>query len=626
MDKLKLDRILKEAEKPARYTGGEIGSIVKKPEDVDVRFCMCFPDVYEIGMSHLGIQIIYDMLNKKDNFWCERVYSPWPDMHRLLKEYDMPLYSLESRTPLKEFDFLGFTLQYEMAYTNVLQVLDLGKISLLSCDREENDPLIIGGGPCAYNPEPLADFFDLFYIGEGETVYYELLNLYKECRDKGLSRKETLLKLSSVEGIYVPSLYEASYNNDGTIKDFFVKPEFKGQVPSVIIKQAVPELSETYYPECPVIPYVQASQDRAVLEVERGCIRGCRFCQAGFVYRPFRARSLDFLKKYALALIKNTGYEEISLSSLSTSDYPQLKELMEFLTDELAKDKKVNISLPSLRIDEFALDVMAKVQNVKKSSLTFAPEAGTQRLRDVINKGITEEEILDGSKKAFLAGWTKIKLYFMLGLPLETDEDVKAIPELAESIIKEFYDTIPKEERREKPSITISTSFFIPKPFTPFQWEQMYSPETYLDKAHLVNDTVKGLLNNKRIKYNWHDAQTSIVEGLLARGDRKVGKVIKNVYEAGGLFDAWTDYFEFDRWDKAMAEEGLSWDFYVYRKRSLDEILPWDFIDTGVTKEFMKKEYKNAYDAKVTPDCREHCSGCGAHRYNGEYCPGKETK
>ena len=625
------ERILMNVEKPARYTGGEIGSVMKKKEEVSVRFAMCFPDLYEIGMSHLGIQILYSMLNEKEDIWCERVYSPWSDLEQIMKEEGIPLFALESQEPVKDFDFLGITLQYEMAYTNVLQILDLSMIPLHAEDRGGDCPIVIGGGPCVYNPEPLADFFDLFYIGEGETVYFRLLDVYKQNRKEGGSRADFLRKAAEVEGIYVPSLYEVSYHEDGTIQSFEPKafPD-GGHAPQTVKKQVVNDLSSAPYPLKPVIPYVQATQDRAVLEIQRGCIRGCRFCQAGMIYRPLRTRSLETLKAYAKEIIKNTGYEELSLTSLSTSDYPWFAELMDYLVNEF-HNKKVNISLPSLRIDEFALDVMSKVQDVRKSSLTFAPEAGTQRMRDVINKGITEADIMNGSEMAFRGGWNKVKLYFMLGLPTETKTDILGISDLSEKIAELYYDTVPKEQRSGKVQITVSTSFFIPKPFTPFQWEPMYTPETYLDKASFLNESIKGQLNKKSIRYNWHDAKTSVIEGLLARGDRRVGKIIEEAYLSGATFDAWTDHFDYEKWIRAIDllskteafrpdKAGAALDFYVYRRRDLEEILPWDFIDAGVTKAFMKREYQNAVEETVTRNCKDGCSGCGARVFGSGIC------
>lgn len=617
MTKLALsDEILMKIDKPARYIGNELNSIKKDKEKIAIRFAMCFPDVYEIGMSHLGVQILYDMFNKMEDVWCERVYSPWPDLHKIMKEKHIPLFGLESQEPIKNLDFIGFTLNYEMCYTNVLQILDLGQIPLLAKDRTEDDPLVIGGGCCTYNPEPMADFFDLFYMGEGEISFYELFDLYKKMRAEGRSRHEFLHEASKVPGIYVPSLYEVTYKEDGTIASF--EPIYE-DVPKTIQKQIVLNMTEAVYPEKPVVPFIKATQDRVVLEIQRGCIRGCRFCQAGMVYRPVREKNVEHLKELAYKMLKSTGHEEISLSSLSSSDYSELEELVNFLIDEF-KGKGVNISLPSLRIDAFSLDVMSKVQDIKKSSLTFAPEAGSQRLRDVINKGLTEEVILNGSRLAFEGGWNKVKLYFMLGLPTETEEDMKAIPQLANEIAALYYDTVPKEKRNGKCQITISTSFFVPKPFTPFQWAGMYTPGDYLARARVVNEGVHAQLNHKSIKYNWHEADVTVLEGILARGDRKIGQALLKVYEKGGIFDAWSEYFDYQRWVDAFAECGIDTDFYTMRERDLDEIFPWDFIDIGVSKEFLKREWKNAHDEKVTPNCRMKCSGCGAMKFGGGVC------
>ena len=617
MTKLALsDEILMKIDKPARYIGNEWNSIQKDKNDVEIRFAMCFPDVYEIGMSHLGIQILYDMFNKREDVWCERVYSPWPDLHAVMKEKKIPLFALESQEPIKNFDFLGITLQYEMCYTNILQILDLSGISLLSKDRAEDDPIVIGGGPCTYNPEPIADFFDLFYMGEGEISYDALFELYKEKRAAGKSRQEFLREASHIPGIYVPSLYEVTYKEDGTIAAFTPKYE---DVPATVQKQLVMDMTEAVYPEKPVVPFIKATQDRVVLEIQRGCIRGCRFCQAGMVYRPTREKNVERLKDLAYKMIQSTGHEEISLSSLSSSDYSQLEELVTFLIDEF-KEKGVNISLPSLRIDAFSLDVMSKVQDIKKSSLTFAPEAGSQRLRDVINKGLTKEVILNGAGLAFEGGWNKVKLYFMLGLPTETEEDMRAIPELANEIAMLYYDTVPKEKRNGKCQITISTSFFVPKPFTPFQWARMYTPDNYLERAKVVNDTVKEQLNRKSIKYNWHEADVTVLEGIFARGDRKIGQAILKAYEKGAIFDAWSEYYDNERWMECFAECGIDPDFYTMRERPLDEIFPWDFIDVGVTKAFLKREWETAHAETVTPNCRMRCSGCGVARFGGGVC------
>ncbi len=680
MRKLALsDEILLKVEKPARYIGNEINMVKKNPENVDVRFAMCFPDVYEIGMSHLGIQILYEMFNRRDDVYCERVYSPWPDLDKIMREEDIPLFALESQDPVKDFDFLGITIQYEMCYTNILQVLDLSKIALLAKDREEDDPIVIGGGPCTYNGEPIAPFFDLFYIGEGEVSHYALLDLYKECKAKGLSRKEFLVKASSIPGIYAPALYNISYNEDGTvrsinninkymvyhndanleatsddvnslkenkndvssnlklsaedfdgfsldIKDYpnLTKEDFD-KISDKVRKVIETNMDDTFYPTKPLVPYIKVTQDRVVLEIMRGCIRGCRFCQAGMVYRPVRERSLEHLKKTAYEMLKSTGHEEISLSSLSSSDYRDLEGLVTFLVDEF-KGKGVNVSLPSLRIDAFSLDVMSKVQDVKKSSLTFAPEGGSQRIRDVINKGLTEEVILKGAGMAFESGWNKVKLYFMLGLPTETVDDMKGIAHLSEKIAERYYE-IPKDQRIGKVQVTASTSFFVPKPFTPFQWASMNRKEEFLGKAKIVNDEMKAMLNKKSLRYNWHEADVSVLEGLLARGDRKVAKCILKAYEKGCIFDAWSDFYDNTRWDEAIEETGIDMDFYISRERDVEEVLPWDMLDVGVSKEFYKREWLKAKSEEITNNCRDKCQGCGITVFkSGVYCPGSLDK
>ena len=617
MRKLALsDEILLKISQPARYIGGEVNMVKKDPSKVAVRFAMCFPDVYEIGMSHLGIQILYDMFNRRDDVYCERVYSPWMDLDPIMREQKIPLFAVESQDPIKKFDFLGITIQYEMCYTNILQVLELSQIPLHAEDRTEEDPIVIGGGPCTYNPEPIAPFFDLFYMGEGEVVYFDLIDRYKEIKARGGSRKEFLEQAAQIPGIYVPGFYDVTYKEDGTIEA--MTPN-NPHAPQTVSKQLVMDMSDTWYPEKPVVPYLRATQDRVVLEIMRGCIRGCRFCQAGMVYRPVRERSLEELKRLARTMLKSTGHEEISLSSLSSSDYTKLEGIVNFLIDEF-DGKGVNVSLPSLRIDAFSLDVMSKVQDVKKSSLTFAPEAGSQRMRNVINKGLTEEDIISGAGQAFEGGWNKVKLYFMLGLPTETVEDMQGIAELSEKVAEVYYDTVPNEQRHGKVQVTASTSFFVPKPFTPFQWAPMCTKEQFLERASIVNHRMKEMLNKKSLRYNWHEADVTVLEGVLARGDRKVAAVIEEAYRQGAIYDSWSEYFNNDIWMKAFETCGVDIDFYTTRERSLDEVFPWDFIDAGVTKDFLKREWANAQAETVTPNCRMRCSGCGVRKYGGGVC------
>ncbi|MCD7825754.1 MAG: TIGR03960 family B12-binding radical SAM protein [Clostridiaceae bacterium] len=616
MRKLALsDDILLSVEKPARYIGGEINMVKKDPKEVAIRFCMCFPDVYEIGMSHLGIQILYDMLNLREDVYCERVYSPWLDLDRIMRNQKIPLFALESQEPVKDFDFLGITIQYEMCYTNILQVLDLSQIPLLAGERTREHPFVIGGGPCTYNPEPIADFFDLFYIGEGETVYYTLLDKYKEWKQSGASREEFLKMAAGIPGIYVPSFYKPEYHADGTLASF---QRLVPEAPEKILKQVEQDMSDTFYPEKPLVPYIKVTQDRVVLEIQRGCIRGCRFCQAGMLYRPIRPRSLEFLKQRAKKMLETTGQDEISLSSLSSSDFKELPELVYWLIDEF-RDKGVNISLPSLRIDAFALDVMSKVQDIRKSSLTFAPEAGSQRMRNVINKGLTEEVILKGALDAFRGGWNRVKLYFMLGLPGETDEDIEQIAVLSDKIAKEYY-TIPKEQRNGRVSIVTSTSIFVPKPFTPFQWAPMVSKEYATEKRFFLLDKVKSQLNAKSIKYNCHDADVSELEGIFARGDRRLCSVILQAYQSGCFYDAWSETFHYEKWVQAFQDHQLDMDFYIKREREEDELFPWDFIDIGVTKRFLRNEYRQAKKEMVTPNCRAKCAGCGAAKFGCGVC------
>ena len=611
------DEILMKVDKAARYIGGEVNSVMKDKNDVDIRFAMCFPDVYEIGMSNLGMMILYNMFNEREDVWCERVFSPWMDLDKIMREEHIPLFALESQEPVKEFDFLGITLGYEMCYTNVLQVLDLSHVSLLAKDRKEDDPIVIGGGACAYNPEPIAEFFDMFYIGEGETVYDALFDAYKANKAAGGSRADFLFAASQIPGIYVPSLYNVTYKEDGTIASF---TPVKEGVPEKVCKQLITDVTRDYRAiKAPVVPFIKATQDRVTLEIQRGCIRGCRFCQAGMIYRPTRERNVEDLKASAREMLQNTGHEEISLSSLSSSDYSELKELVNFLIEEF-HGNAVNISLPSLRIDAFALDVMSKVQDVKKSSLTFAPEAGSQRLRNVINKGLTEENILHGAGEAFKGGWNQVKLYFMLGLPTETEDDMKGIAHLAQKIAETYYEEVPKEKRNGKVQVNVSTSFFVPKPFTPFQWAGMYREEDFVEKAKVVKSEIRAQLNQRSIRYSWHEPDVTILEGFLARGDRRCAQVILKAYEKGAIYDAWSESFDYNIWKESFAETNTDIDFYTLRERSTDEILPWDFIDAGVTKKFLIHEWEQAKKETVTPNCRQKCSGCGAMRYGGGVC------
>ena len=623
------DEILLSIEKPERYIGNEWNAVVKEADAGRIRIAMCFPDVYEIGMSHLGIQILYDMFNRYEDVWCERVYSPWKDLDQIMRERHIPLFGLESQEPVKDFDFLGITIQYEMCYANILQILDLSGIPLHAAERTEEDPIVIGGGPCVCNPEPIASFFDMFYIGEGEVVYDDLLKLYRKHTFRGsapdgegknrrwrTSRRAFLLEAAQLPGIYVPQFYACTYHEDGTLASFY--PTEEG-VPEKISRQLVLDFDKAPYPERPVVPFLKATQDRVTLEIQRGCIRGCRFCQAGMIYRPLREKRLAHLEELAETMLSGTGYEEISLTSLSSSDYDELNALLEYLIS-ICKEKGVNISLPSLRIDAFSLDVMSKVQDVKKSSLTFAPEAGTQRMRDVINKGLTEEDILGGAAEAFTGGWNKVKLYFMLGLPGETGEDIRGIAHLCEKIAECYYDTVPKEKRKGKVAITASSSFFVPKPFTPFQWASMNREEEFLEKAHTVKEEVRAQLNQKSIRYTYHAADVSVLEGVLARGDRRLAEAIEHAYRHGALFDAWTEFFDHERWLEAFRAAGLDPYFYTARERSTEELLPWDFLDMGVSKAFLIREWKRAREGQVTQNCRQACSGCGCKAYGGGVC------
>lgn len=608
--------VLMSVDKPARYLGNELNSVHKDLKPGMVRYVMCFPDVYDVGMCHLGLPIIYEMLNRREDIWCERLYSPWPDLDRIMRERNIPLFALESQDTVRDFDFLGITLQYEMCYTNILQVLDLAGIPLLAKDRGEDDPIVIGGGPCTYNPEPVADFFDMFYIGEAETNMYDVVDEYKAARAKGLGRREYLRRAASIPGIYVPSLYDVTYGGDGTIASFTPNcPEAPAKVKRVVEMN----LTGSYYPEKPIVPFMRIIQDRVTLEIMRGCIRGCRFCQAGSVYKPQREKDLDWLMDLARRMLDETGQEEICLSSLSSSDYSQIEPLIRGLIDECNR-RMVNISLPSLRIDEFSLEVMKLLTDVRSSSVTFAPEAGTQRLRDVINKGLTEEDILEGALAAFKAGWNKVKFYFMLGQPTETREDLLGLVDLCEKVAMKYYDEIPKEERQGRIQINASSSFFVPKPFTPFQWATMLHKDEYLERAYIVKDSFKNTRNSRALHYQYNDADITILEGIFARGDRRIAPAILAAYKKGQIYDAWSEYFNYDLWMETFAECGIDVDFYNVRARSLDEILPWDFIDTGVSKSFLRREWEKALKGEVSPNCREKCAGCGARVYGGGVC------
>lgn len=610
------EAILRSVSKPGRYTGGEYGQIVKDREKVKASFAFCFPDSYEIGMSNLGIRILYGVLNREEDIRCERVYAPWTDMEEQMRKHDIPLWALESGDPIADFDFIGFTLQYEMSYTNVLNMLSLAGLPLYASERGDDAPLVIGGGPCAYNPEPIADFFDLFNIGEGEEMLPEIVRLYIKMKEAGGYTKAAFLREAarSIEGVYVPSLYEVSYNADGTIKAY--TPKYP-DVPRTVRKRIVKDLDTMYFPDKVVMPYLETVQDRIMLEVFRGCIRGCRFCQAGIIYRPVREKSPETLCRQAKCLYEATGYEEISLTSLSISDYTRLRELTDGLiswTDE----KKVSLSLPSLRIDSFTRELMEKVASVRASSITFAPEAGTQRLRDVINKNVTEDDLMNAAGIAFAAGKEQVKLYFMDGLPTETEEDLEGIAKLGKAVIEKFYAT-PEHNKRRLPQVTVSVSCFVPKPFTPFQWEPQDMPEV-LEQKRLY---IRSKITDRKIKYSCHDSGTSRIEAVLALGDRKVGKALELACREGFRFDAWDEFFSYDRWMEVFSRAGIDPAFYANRRRDTAEVLPWDIIDCGVTKEFLVNEYKKAHAGVTTPNCREHCSGCGANRLGGERgcCP-----
>ena len=606
----KIENILPLVEKPARYTGGELNSVIKDKSNVDIRVAFCFPDVYEVGMSHLGMKILYSLLNRREDTWCERVFAPWVDMEDKMRENSIPLYGLESMEPVSDFDFVAFTLQYEMSYSNILSMLSLANIPLLQKDRKEGDPFVMMGGPCAYSAECLAPFADFFQLGEGEAIMDKCMDAYKEWKKSGLPRDEFLRMVSEIPGIYVPSFYDVSYKADGKVGA--ITPLY-GFVPEKVKKAVVENLDEAFYPDKFVVPFVEIVHDRIMLEIFRGCIRGCRFCQAGQIYRPVREKSADTLIKQAKALIDSTGYEEISLSSLSTSDYRSLKELTDALLD-MTEKKRMNMALPSLRLDSFSMELMDKVSKVRKSSLTFAPEAGTQRMRDVINKGITEDDLMSSTEMAFRGGYSNLKLYFMIGLPFETIEDVCGIGELAKKV-ERVYNNIPKDMRAPNLRITLSVSSFVPKAFTPFQWAKQDTMEELRVKQYALKDNI----TSRKIKYNYHEAPVSVLEGVFARGDRRLAKVLLKAHEKGIRFDGWSEFFSMEKWMECFSECGLDPDFYT-RERSFDEILPWDMIDVGVKKSFLIEEAKRAQRAEVTPNCREKCSACGANCFKGGVC------
>ena len=610
MDNKEFERLLLTVQKPGRYSGGEINSVVKDKSKVDVRFAFCFPDTYEIGMSHLGMKILYSLFNQREDIWCERVFAPWIDFEEVMRKNGIPLFALESRDPIKDFDFIGFTLQYEMSYTNILNMLDLAGVPLKSCDRKDLSPLVVVGGPCVCNAEPLAEFVDLFFLGEGEEVDLEVIDLYKKHKKRGSSKAEFLREAAKIEGVYVPSLYDVTYNEDGTVKAITAKDG----APKTIKKRIINDMDKSYYPDKFVVPFIEIVHDRAVQEIFRGCIRGCRFCQAGFIYRPVREKSFETVNAQAKCLCENTGYDEISLSSLSTSDYRELEPL---LNDMLSwtEQNNISIALPSLRIDNFSEELLQKIKHVRKSGLTFAPEAGTQRLRDVINKNVTEEEILSTCKTAFKGGYTSVKLYFMMGLPTETDEDIKGIADLGQKIVDMYYG-MENRPKGKSVSVSISVSVFVPKPFTPFQFEPQIS------KAEMERRQVylKSCIKTRKIDLSTHDSSTSFLEGAFARGDRRLSKVLETAFKKDCKFDSWNECFDLEKWEEAFFECGIDPKFYTERQRSFCEINPWEHLDYAVTKDFLIRENKTAHNGKTTPNCREKCSACGANCYKEGVC------
>jgi len=606
------DEILRRVEKPGRYSGGEWNSIIKNPDEVDIRYGFCFPDVYEVGMSHLGSRILYHLLNDQKDIYCERVFAPWPDMEKELRKEGIPLFSQESRDSIRDFDFLGFTLQYELSYSNILNMLDMAGIPIKSEDRGEGMPFIMAGGPCAYNPEPLWKFVDMFLMGEGEELMLDVMEAYRKWKKSGADREAFLEAVCQIEGVYVPKCYQVEYNTDGTLKG--IEPTFKN-APNKIRKRIVKDLNEAYFPEKIIVPFIDIVHDRAVLEIFRGCTRGCRFCQAGMIYRPVRERSVEKLLEIADNILSSSGYEEVSISSLSTSDYPELFPLVEQLISRYKSDK-VNMSLPSLRIDSFSMKLVQEIQKIRKSGLTFAPEAGTQRLRDVINKGVDEQDLINSVGAAFECGYTGIKLYFMIGLPTETMEDVLGIAELARMVVARYHQ-IPKDVRGKGLSVSVSASSFVPKPFTPFQWVPQDSIQTLKEKQYQLRDAIR---SNKQIQFSWHESKTSFMEAIFARGDRKVADLLEEAWKNGAKFDGWDEHFRFDVWMTALETMKMDPDFYTARMRDLDECLPWDHIDVGVTKKYLQNEYEKALQGQLTQDCRKGCTACGMNVLEGGVC------
>ena len=597
------DDILCKVEKPSRYVGGELNQVIKNPEDVNIRFAFCFPDVYEVGMSHLGTRILYHTINERKDTYCERVFTPWPDMEALMRENDIKLFSLETNTSLDKFDMLGFTLQYEMSYTNILNMLDMSGIAIRASERGEAAPIIMAGGPCAYNPEPLYDVVDFFEIGEGEEMMNDVLEVYARHKANGkVNKKEFLREISKIGGIYVPSLYDVTYNEDGTIKEF--KPKYD-DVPTKVKKRIVNDFDSVAFPDEMIVPYTEIVHDRVVLETARGCTNGCRFCQAGMIYRPVREKTTNTLLEQARKALKATGYNEVSLASLSICDYSNIQNLISSLVLE-HEQNKVGIALPSIRVDAFSVDLIKEIQKVRKTGLTFAPEAGSQRMRDIINKGLTEDRILEAAKSAFESGWSTIKLYFMIGLPYETTEDAAGIGELAEKMA-DVYFSIPKDKRSKGLKITVSASILVPKPFTPFQWAPMERPEVVYERI----GAVKGAIKSRSIAFNYHEQETSFMEAVFARGDRRTCDVLIRAFEKGAKFDGWSEYFNMDIWKESMEECNLDPEFYVYRERTYDEVLPWDFIDIGVNRKYLERENEKAKKAELTRNCLEGCTGCG---------------